>query len=179
MSAQFDALVQKAKDAVATQNALKLPRISVGISGCSESVGARTTLAAIRAELAARRIDAIVEEVGCRGMCYAEPMVDIETSGGPRIAYGPIDASDVSALIDAVVVRKDPRPDLALFVVGETGYAGIPAEREHPFFRLQTRHLLENCGRCDPLSLDQYLAAGGFTALVKALTTMSPEDVIN
>jgi NADH:ubiquinone oxidoreductase subunit F (NADH-binding)/(2Fe-2S) ferredoxin len=179
MTTQFDALVENAKAAVDAQKAQGLPRISVGISGCSESVGARDTLVAIRAELARRQIQAIVEEVGCRGMCYAEPVVDIETSGGPRIAYGPVDAADVPALIDAVVLRKDPRPDLANFVVGETGYAGIPAERDHPFFRLQTRHLLASCGLTDPISLDQYVAGGGFSALHKVLTTMTQDEVIN
>ncbi|HLZ08740.1 MAG TPA: NADH-ubiquinone oxidoreductase-F iron-sulfur binding region domain-containing protein, partial [Chloroflexota bacterium] len=151
---------------------------SVGRSGCGDSVGARATLDAIRIGLAARKIEAIVEEVGCRGMCYAEPMVDIETPGGPRIAYGPIAPAGVADLIESVVVRRDPRPDLANFVVGDAGYAGIPAEREHPFFRLQTRHLLGNCGRNDPLSLDQYVTGGGFAALHKALTTMTPEQVI-
>ena len=179
MTAEYDALVLSANNAVAAQQALGLPRISVGISGCSESVGARDTLAAIREELARRNLSAIVEEVGCRGMCYAEPMVDIQTPGGPRIAYGPIEPSDVSALIDAVVVGKDPRPDLANFVVGDSGYAGIPAEKDHPFFRLQTRRLLANCGVIDPLSLNQYVADGGFSALHKALMTMTQDEVIN
>ncbi len=178
MTAHFDSLVQQAKDAQAEEQALGQPRISVGISGCSESVGARQVLAAIRSELARRGIVAIVEEVGCRGMCYAEPIVDIQTFGGPRIAYGPLSADQVSGLIDSVLKRKDVQSELALFVVGEAGYAGIPAEREHPYFRLQTRHLLEHCGIHDPVNLDQYVATGGFTALHKALTTMTPDEVI-
>ncbi|HVC32545.1 MAG TPA: NADH-ubiquinone oxidoreductase-F iron-sulfur binding region domain-containing protein [Chloroflexota bacterium] len=178
MTTQYDALVATANEAVRSQSARGVPRITVGISGCSESVGARGTLRAIRAELERRQIQAIVEETGCRGVCYAEPIVDVELPDGPRIAYGRITADLVPDLIDSVVVKHDARPELALFVVGEQGYAGIPAEPEFDYFKLQQRHVLESCGLIDPLDLNQYVARGGFSALHKVLTTMTREQVI-
>ncbi|HLH73149.1 MAG TPA: NADH-ubiquinone oxidoreductase-F iron-sulfur binding region domain-containing protein [Chloroflexota bacterium] len=178
MTTQYDALVAQAKQALEAEKARGVPRISVGISGCSVSVGAQRTLNAIQEELAKRQIGAIVEEVGCRGICYAEPLVDIEQPGGPRIVYGPITPDRVSELIDAVVVRHDPRPEWALFVVGGQGYAGIPAETEFEYYRQQTRYLMATCGVDAPLNLDQYIARGGFSALHKVLTTMKPEEVI-
>ena len=178
MTAQYDALVAQANEAIRAQAASGIPRITVGISGCSVSVGARRTLQAIRAELEKRNIAALVEEVGCRGVCYAEPIVDVELPGGPRIAYGRITADLVPDLINSVVVKQDARPDLALFVVGEKGYAGIPAEPEFEYFKLQQRYILANCGLIDPVNLDQYVARGGFSALHKALTSMTPEQII-
>src|SRR5438132_14368005 len=78
MTAEYEVLVGRAQTAAREEQSRNRPRISVGVSGCSESVGARQALAALRAELAARKLDALVEEVGCRGMCYAEPIVDVE-----------------------------------------------------------------------------------------------------
>ena len=178
MTAQYDALVAQAKAALEAEKAREVPRISVGISGCSISVGAERTVAAIRDELTKREIEAIVEEVGCRGICYAEPLVDIEQPGGPRIVYGPITADRVAELIDAVVVRRDPHPEWALFVVGDKGHAGIPPETEFEYYQGQTRFLMAACGVADPLSLEQFIADGGFSALHKVLTTLTPEEVI-
>jgi NADH-quinone oxidoreductase subunit F len=178
MTDGFAGLVQKAQEALAAEAQRQRPRFWVGISGCSESVGARATLTALRGELARRRLDALVEEVGCRGMCYAEPIVDVQRPGGPRVAYGPVRVEQVSEFVESVVVRGELRPDLGLFVVGDKGAAGIPAEAEHPFLSRQQRHLLANSGRHDPLDLDQYLATGGFSALHTALTTMTPVQVI-
>lgn len=178
MTAQFDTLVAQANEETRSRRSRAVPRISVAISGCSESVGARRTLRALHDELRRRDLIATVEEVGCRGICYAEPIVDVELPAGPRIAYGHITEDRVGELIESVLIRHDLRPDLALFVVGDEGIDSIPAEADFEYFKLQQRHLLANCGLIDPLSLDQYVARGGFAALHKALTTMSPEQVI-
>jgi NADH:ubiquinone oxidoreductase subunit F (NADH-binding) len=49
---------------------------------------------------------------------------------------------------------------------------------ENPFFRHQVKVVLERCGAVDPERLEDYLATGGYDALTKALTTMSPDEVI-
>ncbi|HEX5418096.1 MAG TPA: NADH-ubiquinone oxidoreductase-F iron-sulfur binding region domain-containing protein [Chloroflexota bacterium] len=178
MTAQYDALVDHANAELAAEQARNRVRISVGISGCSESVGAEETLTRIQQELSARNIPALVEVVGCRGMCWAEPVVDVQLPGSPRVVYGNITPDRVLELIQTVVVKGNPRPDLAEFVVGDEGYAGIPAQKDHPFFKLQTRNVLADCGEHDPLNLAQYIGPGGFAALHKVLTQMTPEEVI-
>jgi NADH:ubiquinone oxidoreductase subunit F (NADH-binding)/(2Fe-2S) ferredoxin len=178
MTTQFETLVDQARAEARAHASRGIPRVSVGVSGCSESVGARHTLRALLAELHKRELSAIVEEVGCRGVCYAEPIVDVELPGGPRIAYGRISEGLVGELVESVLVRHDLRPDLALFVVGEKGVDGIPAESDFDYFRLQRRYLLANCGLIDPLNLSQYIARGGFGALHRVLTSMAPEQVI-
>jgi NADH:ubiquinone oxidoreductase subunit F (NADH-binding) len=179
MTVEYDKLVAEAVAATRARARRGAPRVWVGISGCSVAVGAEETLARLRAELTARRIDAEVDVVGCRGVDYAEPLVDVQLSGKPRIAYGPVPPELVPEFVESVVANGEARPDLALFVMGDEGYAGIPPERDHPFMRRQTRHLLATCGVNDPLDLDAYVASGGFEALHQALTTMAPEAVID
>jgi NADH-quinone oxidoreductase subunit F len=48
-----------------------------------------------------------------------------------------------------------------------------------PFYAKQERRVLANCGRIDPTRIEHYIAAGGYQALVKALSKLSPEQVIN
>jgi hypothetical protein len=48
---------------------------------CGLAAGAAEVAEAFRQELAARGVDALVSEVGCMGLCYAEPLVDIQPAG--------------------------------------------------------------------------------------------------
>jgi NADH-quinone oxidoreductase subunit F len=132
----------------------------------------------IRAIVEERKIAAQVAVVGCRGVCYAEPIVDVQQTGGPRVAYGPVTPERVEEFFDTIVIGGRVEHELALFVVGSAAVGSIPAESEFPYFRLQTRHLLENCGRHDPLSLNEYVAAGGLAALHRALTELTPDQII-
>ena len=54
-----------------------------------------------------------------------------------------------------------------------------PHPDDIPFLKLQTRIVLENCGKIDAESIDEYIATGGFCALAKALFEMSPQTVID
>ena len=64
------------------------------------SLGAEDVARAIAAEAAARKIDVRLVRNGSRGMCWLEPLVEVETSAG-RVAYGPVTAGDVRGLFDA------------------------------------------------------------------------------
>ena len=56
-------------------------------------------------------------------------------------------------------------------------FEDVPLVTDTPFFARQTRVVLDNCGTIDPASLDAALAAGGFAAAARALTTMTPREV--
>ena len=64
--------------------------IYVGMGTCGIAAGARDTLRAIQDELARRGIEASIEGVGCIGLCFKEPLVDIQQPGQPRVTYGNI-----------------------------------------------------------------------------------------
>jgi len=63
-------------------------RILVGTATCGQAAGALAVVEAINSELARRNIDAIVAQVGCIGLCYAVPLVNIIKPNRPRICYG-------------------------------------------------------------------------------------------
>jgi NADP-reducing hydrogenase subunit HndB len=75
-------------------------RVTVGLGTCGIAAGARETMRAIVETLDRLGIEATVNTVGCIGMCYAEPLVDIEQAGKPRITYGNITADKAPRLIE-------------------------------------------------------------------------------
>ncbi len=153
------------------------PRILVGTATCGRAAGATAVLEAFDRELSGQGIDAIVTQVGCIGLCYAEPLVDIIKPNRPRICYASVTPEIVPQLIADYIVNDNPRPDLALGTIGEDSIDGIPKLFELPVFKPQVRIALRNCGHIDPADIKQYIANDGYRGLVKALE-MTPEEVI-
>ncbi len=112
------------------------------------ALGADKVAATLSAEIAARGLDARIVRNGSRGMHWLEPLVEVATPGG-RIAYGPVRAGDVAALIDAGLLEGGHHP----LCLGPT--------EEIPFLKRQTRLTFARCGLTDPLCLDDYRAHGG------------------
>ncbi len=119
------------------------------------AVGADEVAAALAAAAATRKLDIEIVRTGSRGLYWLEPMLEVETPQG-RIAYGPVEAGDAAALLDAV--QGDGAHKLRL---------GAPDDI--PFLKRQTRLTFARCGVVDPRSLDDYRAHGGYRGLTKAL----------
>jgi len=155
------------------------PVIFVGTGTCGLGAGAGRTLAAVRAWVDAGAREADVVEVGCIGLCVEEPLVDVQMPGRPRLSFARVSEKKVGPLLDAIFDGHPlPVEPLGQFRhAGATRWPGVAALDAHPFFALQTRWVLEHCGILDPASLDEYLARGGYTALAKALRTMTPAEV--
>jgi NADH-quinone oxidoreductase subunit F len=173
----FQELQEQAKQAWEALTHSSKPRILVGAATCGRAAGALATLDAIRAELVRQGLDAQIETVGCIGLCYQEPLVDIIRPGGPRICYGKVTQERVPHLIETVLVKGEELEDMALGTVSGDG-AETPSFFQQSFFQGQERRLLARCGIVDPCNIDHYIANGGYTALAKALFTMKPEEVI-
>lgn len=73
--------------------------IIIGMGTCGIAAGAREVMAAILEELDKRKIDAVVTQTGCIGMCEKEVLVDIKRPGERRITYGNVKPVDVSRII--------------------------------------------------------------------------------
>jgi len=153
------------------------PRILVGAGTCGRAAGALDILEAINGELTRLNIEAIVTQVGCIGLCYAEPMIGIIKPGCSQIIYGNLTPELVTHLIDDYLDNDNPRPDLALGYVGDDSIDGIPNLFELPVLKPQVRLVLCNCGSIDPENINHYIANGGYSGLVKALK-MAPEAII-
>ena len=153
-----------------------LPRILAGESTCGRAAGGTSVIETIREELKRLGIEAQIIGVGCIGLCYAEPMVDIIKPGRPRISYGFMDPQKVRGLLEDYLVRDNPRPDLALGTFDGV-VEGIPRFWDLPMLKPQVRIVLKNCGHIDPTDIDHYLANDGYQGLVRALQ-MKPEEVV-
>ncbi len=141
-----------------------MTKVFVPCDAAAVSVGADDVAAAIKAE--AKRLGKEVHIVrnGSRGMLFLEPLVEVETSKG-RVAYGPVSASDVADLFKSG------------FLEGKSHKLGHGLTEEIPYFKKQERLTFARCGITDPLSVDDYVAHGGFAGLTKALG-MAPADIV-
>ncbi|MBF8266752.1 MAG: NADH-quinone oxidoreductase subunit [Dehalococcoidia bacterium] len=175
--ATFEELLQEAQRRHHELESGERPWIRVGTAVCGEAAGALPVVEAFRAELERRGIAANVSAVGCLGLCYAEPLVDILKPGRPRIFYKSLTPEQVPGLVESYLAGDNPRPDLALAYTGDGHVEGIPRLEELPMWSRQVRIALRNCGHIDPLDIHQYIARGGYAALCKALSVMKPEDV--
>ncbi len=153
-------------------------QILVGLGTCGIAAGGRATLQALEAKLVETGIEAEVIQVGCIGMCFNEPLVDIIKPGRPRISYGSVTPERVREVVDSYLVGNDPRPDLALATIADEPYGEIASWNEMPFYKAQTRRVLRNCGFVDPEQIDDYVVRGGYHALAKALDGMAPNEII-
>ena len=155
------------------------PWIRIGTAMCGHSAGAYDVIDALRAELERRQITANIDEVGCLGLCYAEPLVDILRPGAEsRLFFGNVTPDDVGEIIDAYLVQGVVPDGKALGYLGETPIEGVPDLQELPGIGRQQRIALRNAGHIAPDDIHQYIANGGYAGIHKAITQMEPDDVI-
>ncbi len=154
------------------------PWVRVGTAICGEAVGADDVVKAFQKELSQRGIESVVSRVGCLGLCYAEPLVDILQPGGSRVFYRNITPELVPQLIETHLLNDKPLTDLALGYLGETPVDGVSLLTELPTMKPQLRIALRNAGNIDPEDIYQYIANGGYSGLNRVLEEMSPENVI-
>ena len=155
-----------------------VPWIRIGTALCGKAAGADTVLSAVRSELEHHGVQATVSEVGCLGLCHAEPLLDITMSNGSRLFYGNVTLSEVPAIIYSHLVRNEPVADLAMGYLGAPGLEGAPDLAQHPMMKAQQRVVLRNAGTIDPYDIHQYIANGGYSALHKAVSQMTPEETL-
>lgn len=113
-----------------------------------------------------------VIKTGCQGLCELGPLVRIEPY---NYQYVKVQVEDCKEIVDRTVLRGQPVERLFYQHDGEV----CQHPQDIPFLARQTRIVLENCGNIDAESIDEYIAAGGFSALAKVLFEMEPQDVID
>ncbi|MGC9326518.1 MAG: NADH-quinone oxidoreductase subunit NuoF [Candidatus Hinthialibacter sp.] len=101
-----------------------------------------------------------VKGVGCMGLCSKGPLVNIETEG---VLYQHVTAKDAPEIIDQL---------------GQKPVKRLKCSTNIPFFQNQKKIVLEYSGVIDPERVEDAIAAGGYDALIHALTAMSPPEVI-
>ncbi len=114
-----------------------------------------------------------VVKTGCQGFCELGPLVRIQ-KGDKVVQYVKVQPDDVKEIYEHTILENDVIERL-LYHKDEKKYV---QPDDIPFIAKQTRIVLENCGKLDAESLDEYLAAGGFKALEKAMFQMDRDQVI-
>jgi NADH-quinone oxidoreductase subunit F len=143
-----------------------------GGTGCRVN-GSEKVIDALRAEISRNGIEADVRMTGCHGFCEQGPVVVIQPQG---IFYKSVKLEDVPHIVHETL-EKGKVIEHLLYADPVTGEK-IVYENEVPFYARQTRHLLNLNGLIDPTSIEDYIAIRGYGALAKALSKMSPEEVI-
>jgi NADH-quinone oxidoreductase subunit F len=152
------------------------PWIRVGAAICGRSVGAMEVITSLEQELQRLEIGAQVSPVGCLGLCFAEPIVDVKIPGQPRVLYRNVSPEQVPEILKAALRGEVVHPDLVLGAL-DGDIQGIPSLTELAPWSMQTRIALRNAGHIDPYDIYQYIANDGYTALDKALSKMTPEEI--
>ena len=144
--------------------------VKVGLASCGRAAGAMEVYDKLKEYLEQNEGAYILKRTGCIGMCFEEPIVSLSGSEIGEITLGKVNAENVINLIEEY--RKDiiPSSNIILSDKVEAPYNDL--------FAYQQRIVLQNCGRIDPLSIEDYEASGGYQALRKALT-LSPDEIIN
>jgi NADH-quinone oxidoreductase subunit F len=170
----FEEIRKRAK--TRRETVARATRILVGTATCGRAAGALDVIDAFKSELARHGIDVPIIQVGCIGLCYAEPLVIISKPESLHIVYHNITPDLVPRLVEGYIRGDDPCLELALGTL-ETDNRGAPYIPELSRFEHELRLILRHCGYIDPESIDDYIANGGYTALEKALR-MEPEEII-
>ena len=149
-------------------------RVYVCMTGC-RAYGAGDVRAALEEEVRKQGLSGRVEirSTGCHGFCAKAPVLAVDPLG---IQYQEVAPQDAAEIVD-LTIKKNLLLDRLAYKDLQTAKP-IFYEDQIPFYQKQVKRVLANCGRINPSKIEQYIAAGGYQAIVKALTVMSPEQVI-
>ena len=116
-----------------------------------------------------------VIQTGCFGLCALGPIVIVYPEGA---FYSMVNAEDVSEIVEEHLLKGRIVKRL-LYQETVVDDDTIKSLNEVDFYKKQERVALVNCGVINPESIDEYIAFGGYSALGKVLTQMTPQEVID
>jgi NADH-quinone oxidoreductase subunit F len=112
-----------------------------------------------------------MKKSGCHGFCEMGPLVRIEPQGW---LYTKVKLEDCEEIIEKTILGGEFIQRLGYHKLGET----VQKQEDIPFYKKQTRVVLESCGHINAGSIREYIAIGGYKALEKCLFEMSSEEII-
>ena len=145
-----------------------------GGTGCTSS-GSQQIMVKLRDELKNQGLDQEVSVVqtGCHGLCALGPIMIIYPDA---TFYAMVKEDDITEIVTEHLLKG--RPVERLLYDETVTPAGIKALSDTDFYKKQHRIALRNCGVINPEEIEEYIGTGGYQALGKVLTEMTPDDVI-
>jgi NADH-quinone oxidoreductase subunit F len=139
--------------------------VLVGLGSCGIAAGARVIHDVLIAEIKASGLKIPVISTGCIGACHREPLMEVRLANGDHFLYGDLD-------------EQGAKQVLAAHLSGDAPVEKYLIPEEYGYLVNQKKIALANCGVIDPESIDDYLAAEGYSALRSAVQEMSRQEVI-
>ncbi len=113
-----------------------------------------------------------VVKTGCMGSCQLGPLMTVYPDG---IVYTGLSPQDAKEIVEQHFLNNKPVERL----MWKTNGVPLPTLKDIPFFTKQTKIVLRNCGLINPENIEEYIARDGYEAIAKAITEMTPQEVIN
>ena len=149
-----------------------------GGTGCTSS-GSVTLIEEFEKRIAENGLSEEVKivQTGCFGLCALGPVVIVYPDG---TFYSRVEKDDVAEIVSEHLLKGRTVDRLVYSDVDESvkEEALNVSLNDTTFYKSQKRVALRNCGVINPESIEEYIAMDGYAALGKALTEMTPEDVI-
>ncbi|NLO89654.1 MAG: NADH-quinone oxidoreductase subunit NuoF [Clostridia bacterium] len=142
--------------------------VKVGLASCGIAAGANKVFDYLESHLPKEKAE--LKKTGCIGMCFKEPLVEINDEKGTFI-YGSVDEKRAERIIREHLIQGNPIEEWIV-------YSNTFETEERDYLKKQHRILLKNSGKIDPEDIDSYLQVGGYEGLKRAVTAMSPDEVI-
>ncbi|GAB4248383.1 NADH-ubiquinone oxidoreductase-F iron-sulfur binding region domain-containing protein [Deferrisoma sp.] len=152
------------------------PVITLCAGSACHACGCNDVAEAMRLELRKQGLEdrVLLRLTGCHGFCERGPIVVLQPEG---VAYFQITPADVPEIVEQEI-KNGARVERLLYADPASGDR-IDHEHEIPFYKHQRRIVFGSNGSIDPKSIDDYIAIGGYAALAKALSEMTPEAVLD
>lgn len=145
-----------------------------GGTGCTSS-GSQQIMIRLKEELKKQGLsdEVAVIQTGCHGLCALGPIMIVY----PEAAfYAMVKEENIPEIVEEHLLKG--RPVERLLYSETVTPAGIKSLRDTDFYKKQHRIALRNCGVINPENIEEYIGTGGYEALGKVLTEMTPDDVI-
>jgi NADH-quinone oxidoreductase subunit F len=167
--------LEKLRKGILSKRDPKKPGIAVCTGTGCLALGADKVVTALKEEIKKHGLEDKVDikETGCPGFCERGTVVVIYPE---EICYLQVQPGDAGEVISQTILAKKVI-DRLLYVDPTTGEKAV-RESEIPFYKNQMRLIIGNNIKLDPKSIDDYLALGGYSALAKVLSQMTPEQVL-
>ena len=167
----------------------EVPKISVGMGTCGLGNGAKEVFESLQRVIKSKRAKIELSSVGCFGFCAEETLVNCYAPGQPLIILHKVTPNDAESIVSGLCRGMIPlkkalcRIEKWNFYTSRiefgTGLSSVPLWNEIPFFKGQKKIVLRDSGLINPEDIEEYIAVGGYSALMKALTQMTPDSVLD
>ena len=142
--------------------------VKVGMGSCGLAAGAQKVYNCL-CELS-KQHQFLVKKTNCIGMCYCEPLVQVDMDG-TSVIYGEVSEEKITKIIESHLVKRE-------VLTEEVYYSPHLEARENSYLNAQVKWALRNCGVINPERIEDYEATGGYEAIRK-VKGWTQEQIVN